>query len=91
MIDISICRTKSQSQQYYKNKIYNNNQGANFNEHNLGQSYQILFFFFYSHYTNANRQNVEVNNVMNQHAVGQMPGKNAFNSNKTNQNNQKNS
>jgi len=77
---------RNQSQKYHKNNVYNNNQGANFNEHNTDQNYQNP-----SHNTNYNRQNVEVNNVMNQHAIGQMPNNIARNSNKTYNNNQKNS
>ena len=77
---------KSQSQQYYKNKVYNNNQGANFNEQNVGQNYQNP-----SHASNGNSQNnVDVNNVMNQHGIGQMSFNNTRNSN-IYHNNQKNS
>lgn len=76
---------KSQPQQYYKNNV-NYNPGVNFNERSVGQNYQKP-----SYTTNGNRQNVDVNNVMNQHAIGQMPHDNTRNSNKTYDNHQKNS
>lgn len=85
IIDIRICLIKIISHSKITENVYNNNQGANFNEHYVGQKYQIP-----SHSTNGNRQNVDVNNVMNQHSIGLMSDNNTFNSNKTYHNNQKN-
>lgn len=80
-------RPNQKSQQYYKNNVYNSNQGANFNEQNVGQNYQNP-----SHATNGiNQNNVDVNNVMNQHTIGQVPDNDTRNLNKTYfHNNQKN-